>query len=60
MKPTKEQVEAYERVRQSGRTNMWDVKRVVNYSEGILFEEVVMEIMKNYTELIKEYGISRS
>jgi len=50
---TKEEFEAYERVRSSGVTNMFMVTNVCNLSG--LEKEQVMEIMKNYEELAEKY-----
>ena len=50
---TKEQFEAYENVRQSGVTNMFDVKMVTLIS-GLTKDEC-LEIMKNYGKLKEEY-----
>lgn len=53
---TKDQFDAYERVRQSGVTNMWDITTVCRYSGGELEEYDVMEIIKNYDEYAKAYA----
>ena len=53
MEITKEQFQAYERVRQSGVTNMWDTRRVQRLSR--LGKDTILEIMKRYKELMKEY-----
>jgi len=50
---TKEQFLAYEDVRQSGVTNMFNVK-VVNEMSG-LDRETIFEIMKGYGKLAKKY-----
>lgn len=50
---TKEQFEAYESVRQSGVTNMFDIKMVTLIS-GLTKDEC-LEIMKNYGKLKEEY-----
>lgn len=50
---TKEQFLEYERVRQSGITNMFD-GRTVRYLTGLSQEEV-LEIMKEYTTLKERY-----
>lgn len=50
----KEKFEAFEKVRVSGKTNMWDVNMVIGLSKGILNREDCMEIMKRYSELKKE------
>ena len=50
---TKEQFQAYEDVRSSGVTNMFDVKTVQALSG--LTREKILEIMKTYRELMKQY-----
>ncbi len=50
---TEEDFKAYERVRASGVTNMWDTNRVCNLSG--LEKEKVITIMGNYGDLEKEY-----
>lgn len=50
---TKQEFEAYEKVRVSGVTNMFDV-RVVQALSG-LSREKILAIMKNYEELMKKY-----
>ena len=52
-KITQEQFEAYEDVRVSGITNMFDVKTVGQLSG--LEKEEIMSIMKNYGELKDKY-----
>ena len=52
-KITQEQFEAYEDVRVSGVTNMFDVKTVGQLSG--LEKEEIMSIMKNYGELKYKY-----
>ena len=52
-KITEEQFEAYEDVRQSGVTNMFDVKTVGELSG--LEKEEIMIIMKSYGELKEKY-----
>lgn len=51
---TKEQFLRYEEVRQSGITNMFDV-RTVSYLTGLSREEL-LEIKKEYTTLKEKYG----
>ena len=53
-KITEEQFEAYEDVRQSGVTNMFDIKYVMELSG--LEKEDIMTIMKSYGELSDKYG----
>ena len=50
---TQEQFEAYEDVRVSGVTNMFDVKTVGELSG--LEKEEIMTIMKSYGELKEKY-----
>ena len=52
-KITQEQFEAYEDVRESGVTNMFDVKYVGQLSG--LEKEEIMTIMKSYSELKDKY-----
>jgi len=53
-KISQEQFEAYEDVRESGVTNMFDVKTVGQLSG--LEKEEIMTIMKSYSELKEEYN----
>ena len=53
-KITQEQFEAYEDVRESGVTNMFDV-RTVGQLSGLEKEEI-MTIMKSYGELMEKYN----
>ena len=57
IKITKEEMEAYEKCRQSGITNMFDIKKVKKLTG--LDEDKIMYIMKHYSELIEKYNISR-
>ena len=50
---TQEQFEAYEDVRESGVTNMFDVKTVGELSG--LEKEEIMTIMQSYGELKEKY-----
>ena len=50
---TKEDFEAYEAVRASGVTNMFDVKTVEILSG--LSKEKIITIMKNYSKLLEKY-----
>ena len=49
--PSKEDFEAYEKVRTSGKTNMWDINKVVQLSKYRLDRETALDVMKHYTEL---------
>lgn len=53
MEITKEQFEAYEKVRASGVTNMFDVAVVESLSG--LEKETIMEIMKTYGTLMQKF-----
>ena len=55
---TKEKFEAYESIRKSGKTNMFDVKRVIELSDNELTKEDCLDIMKNYSKYKKEYESS--
>ena len=50
---TQEQFDAYENVRMSGVTNMFDVYTVSELSG--LFRDEILEIMSDYTRLSKKY-----
>jgi hypothetical protein len=52
-KITKEEFEAYEKVRRSGVTNMYAVNVVSSYSG--LSKNKIIDIMKNYDALMKQY-----
>lgn len=51
---SKEDFEDYERVRSSGKTNMFDFTTVIALSDG-LTKEKCSKIMKEYDELCKKY-----
>ena len=53
---TKKQFQTYLEIRDSGATNMFDVKKVVELSDGILKREDCIFIMKNFNELWDNYG----
>ncbi len=54
MNITQEEFDAYEEVRQSGVTNMFNVSVVSDYSG--LNREQIMTIIKNYGQLADKYG----
>ena len=54
MKVTKQHFLAFEKVRESGATNMFDIG-FVEHASG-LDRETVLEIMRTYDELSKMYG----
>lgn len=53
MEITKEQFEAYEAVRESGITNMFDVN-VVSALSGLSRDEIVA-VMKQYSDLCEKF-----
>ena len=53
---SKEQFQTYLEIRDSGVTNMFDVRKVVELSDGILKREDCIFIMKNFNELWDKYG----
>ena len=57
MKPTKEQFQDYVSIRDSGVTNMFDVRRVCELSSTGLTKEICRYIMKYFEELAEEYGV---
>ena len=52
---TREKFKTYEAIRQSGVTNMFDVKTVVQLSDGILNRADCFSIMQQYTSLKARY-----
>lgn len=57
MKPTKEQFEDYVRIRDSGVTNMFDIKTVCSYSITGLTRDICIYIMRSFMELAEEYEV---
>ena len=59
MKITKEEFMAYEEVRVSGITNMFDVSRVIQLANELadvtLTKEMILEIMRDYSPLKEKY-----
>lgn len=47
----KSKFDAYENIRKAGKTNMFDVVKVVSLSKGLLSVEDCLEIMRNYDNL---------
>lgn len=52
---SEEQFNAFERVRESGITNMFDVPAVIQLTHGILNKKEVHTIMDNYTNLKSKF-----
>jgi len=51
----KAEFEAYENVRKSGQTNMFNVKAVEMLSGGYLTREKIFFIMKHYGDLMEKW-----
>ena len=51
---TQEEFDSYEKVRQSGVTNMYAVSTVSDYSG--LSKDKIISIMENYSELNTKFG----
>ena len=58
MKPTKEQFEEYVGIRNSGITNMFDVRFICDISSTGLEKANCLYIMKHFAELAEEYGVA--
>lgn len=56
-KPTKEQFEDYVAIRDSGVTNMFDVRMVCALSSTGLDKQICIYIMQHFGELAKEYEV---
>ena len=52
---SEEQFQAYEDVRASGATNMFDLLMVITLSNGLISKKETLTIMDNYSELKKKY-----
>ena len=57
MKPTKEQFEEYVAIRDSGVTNMFDIRYIESISDTGLNKPICLYIMKHFVELAKEYEV---
>jgi len=55
---TKEQFMAVEKVRRSGKTNMFDLPMVCKLSN--LEQDVVLEIFHHYSELTEKFMVTRT
>ena len=56
---SEEQFSAYEEVRQSGETNMFDTPRVAELTDNFLTIDHVSTIISHYDELNKKYPLVR-
>jgi len=52
---TKEQFQAYEEVRETGLTNMWDTSYVSQLSDGVLSKKDALEVIRQYGSLCEVY-----
>ncbi len=52
---TKEQFLAYENVRKSGKTNMYDIRNIQALADVWIDREIIVAISENYTELKQKY-----
>lgn len=57
MKPTREQFEEYVEIRDSGVTNMFDIRYIEDISTTGLDRPICMYIMKHFEELAEEYEV---
>lgn len=57
MKPTEEQFREYVEIRDSGVTNMFDIRHIVSISNTGLDKDICVYIMQNFTDLAIEYGV---
>ena len=57
MKPTKEQFEDYVAIRDSGVTNMFNVRVICELSDSGLTKDTCLYIMQHFEELANEYGV---
>lgn len=57
VKPNKDQFVEYVSIRDSGETNMYDIKYIEGISLTGLNKEICFYIMKHFTELADEYGV---
>jgi len=53
---TQQQFAAFNQVRASGATNMLDVNAVSVLSFGVLDKAAIRFILRNYSELTKQFG----
>lgn len=57
VKPTKEQFMEYLEIRDSGVTNMFDIRYITGVSYSGLTREICMYIMDNFEALLVEYEV---
>lgn len=57
MKPTKEQFEEYVSIRDSGVTNMFDIRFITTISGTGLTKAICLYTMEHFSELADEYEV---
>ena len=57
MKPTKEQFEEYVSIRNSGVTNMFDIRFIESISTTGLNRHICLYIMQHFEDIAKEYDV---
>ena len=57
MKPTKEQFTEYISIRNSGVTNMFDIRFITDISMTGLDKPICLYIMQNFMDLATEYEV---
>lgn len=57
MKPTREQYVEYVAIRNSGVTNMFDIRFICDISETGLTKDICLYIMQNFADLADEFGV---
>ena len=58
MKPTREQFEEYVAIRDSGVTNMFDIRFIESISHTGLDKSICLYIMEHFSDLGEEYLIA--
>ena len=56
MKPTKAQFKEYIEIRNSGITNMFDIRFITDISTEGLTKDICLYIMSHFKELVDEYS----
>lgn len=54
---TKEKFDLYEKIRKSGKTNMLDVRKVIELSKGGLTHSDCLSIVGNYKKFALKFGV---
>jgi len=53
---TKEKFEAFEKVRKSGKTNVFNISQVVRLSGDVLQSDDCLDIMNNYSQYKQKFN----